>query len=103
MSYEYGQQNVGFGEYSDADVATDAKSTAIKSVGRFAGMLARAFLLRRAQSSGGEDAVEGFGEVRTPCPDAAPGEAPDETPCAKKAAALRAKAAAWRAARRAGR
>jgi len=99
--YEYGQQQDGFGEYSDADVATDAKANAIRSVGKFAGLFARALLMRRAQQPQG-DAVEGFGELPQPCPDALPHQSPSETPCARKAAALRAKAEAWRA-RRGGR
>jgi len=99
--YQFGAENegVGFGEYSETDAATDARSTAIRSVGRVAGMLARALLLRRAQSPQGGDAGEGFGEIPQPCPDALPNQAPGETPCAKKAAALRAKAAAYRALR----
>lgn len=92
-------EGIGFGEYSEADAATDARSTAIRSLGRVAGMFARALLLRRAQQPQGGDAVEGFGEMPVPCPDAQPHQAPSETPCAKRAAALRAKAAAYRAAR----
>lgn len=94
--YQYdSQQEVGgFGAYDEEAMAADAKSNAIRSVGRVAGGIVRALLLRSAQNN--EDAP-------APCPDAQPNQAPEETPCARKAAELRARAAAWREARRAAR
>jgi hypothetical protein len=88
-------QDEMFGEYGEADVAADAQANAIRSVGRFAGLLARAFMTRQAA----QRAARGTMPTESPCPDAVPGSV-GPTPCEQKAAALRAEAEAWKARRR---
>lgn len=90
--YQYANDGETFGEYGEEALAEDARSNAIRSVGRFAGSLARALMTRRQAQRQGM-----MGE--SPCPDALPGTPPEETPCARRARELQARAAAWRAAR----